>query len=136
MLKYVPALLIMLTMLSCGAFGQGVYGDITVNQADSLIKARPDSSVVILDVRTPGEYEKGHLKGAVMVNFLKRGFNRKLSKLDRDKAYIVYCKSGGRSAKTLTKMKKRKFREAYNMLGGIRDWTKEGYDIIIEDQKN
>ena len=126
----------MLAAMGCGAFGQRTYKHITVIQADSLINSKLDSSLVILDVRTPAEFEKGHLQNAVLVNFLKRGFRKNLSKLDKEKTYLVYCRTGGRSAKTLKKMKRRRFREAYNMLGGIRDWTNRGYDIVVNEKKN
>ena len=136
MIKNFLALLFLLAVISCGAFGQRVYRDISVNRADSIINATKDSSLVLLDVRTPAEYDKGHLEDAVLINILKRGFRRKLSGLDRDASYLVYCATGGRSARAMKIMKKKKFRKVYNMVGGIRDWTKEGYDIIIEEKKN
>jgi rhodanese-related sulfurtransferase len=113
-------------------FGQIINKNITVHQADSLIKARAgDKNFVILDIRTEMEYKKGHLANSFMINYLswKEG-KKKLWMLDRDKAYLVYCKTGVRSAAALKKMKKRKFREVYNMLGGIEDWMEEGYPVV------
>lgn len=112
---------------------QNLYKNITVHQADSLIKARADHpDFVILDVRTPLEYSNGHLENSVMINYLSRKDRKKLWKLDKNKSYLIYCRSGGRSLKAMKEAEKHEFREVYNMLGGMRDWYKEGYPIVVE----
>lgn len=108
--------------------------NISVQQADSLIKVEADNTdFVLLDIRTKGEYEKGHLENSKMVNYMARKGKREIFRLDKEKSYLIYCRTGVRSAALLRKMKRRHFKEVFNMAGGIRDWTKEGYPVIIEN---
>ncbi len=55
---------------------------------------------------------------------------QELEKLDRNKKYLLYCRSGKISGKTLKMMNKLGFKEAYNMKGGILAWSKAGYELI------
>ena len=114
--------------------GQVINTSITTQQADSLIKTRiNDSSLVILDIRTDMEFASGHLENAVQVNFLERRGKLKMWKMDRNKTYVIYCRSGKRSKTALDMMKDRKFEEVYNMLGGIKEWRKDGLYIAKEE---
>lgn len=79
-------------------------------------------SVVILDVRTPAEYAAGHLPHAVNIDFLATGFEAQVNQLDKDKQYLVYCKSGNRSTKAAAVMETKGFKKIYNLAGGITAW--------------
>lgn len=133
-----PAYLLLITLICLSGIevqAQRQYHNITVQQADSLIKARTDTSnFIVIDIRTPGEYQKGHLENVVLYNYLSRKGKRKILRLDKKKSYLIYCRSGGRSAALLKKMEKRRFHEVYNMLGGIKAWTKEDYPLIVEEK--
>ncbi len=110
--------------------------DITVQQADSLLKARADNpDFVLLDIRTQLEYDKGHLENSKMVNYMARKGKREIFRLDKEKSYLIYCRSGVRSAALLKKMRRRHFSEVYNMLGGIRDWMKMEYPVVTAIDK-
>jgi len=112
---------------------QVINTSITTQQADSLIKVRVnDPSFVVLDIRTDMEFASGHLENVVQINFLERRGKKKIWMLDRNKAYLIYCRSGRRSKSALDMMKDKKFKEVYNMLGGIKAWTKEGYYVAKE----
>ena len=108
-------------MASCGAQSEG-SGDVTVAQAQELIK---DKDVVIIDVRTPEEFEKGHLEGATMINFFGADFDQKIAELPKDQEYLVYCHSGNRSGKAVKKMEDAGFTNAHNMLGGWSAWSQK-----------
>ncbi|MEL6275066.1 MAG: rhodanese-like domain-containing protein, partial [Bacteroidota bacterium] len=56
--------------------------------------------VIILDVRTPAETDRGVIEGALLIDYRSPGFEDELAKLDKEKTYLVYCQSGGRSART------------------------------------
>jgi len=90
--------------------------------ASALLASRPD--VVVLDVRTPGEIEKGHIQGAVFADFNGSEFKTQLAGLDRRAPYIVHCRSGGRSTKALTTLKEMGFTDITHMDGGIKGWKK------------
>lgn len=69
----------------------------------------------LLDVRTPGEWEKGKLKKAECVDFMGQDFRQKVAVLDKSKPVFVYCASGGRSAKASGLLKTLGFTKIYNL---------------------
>jgi rhodanese-related sulfurtransferase len=81
---------------------------------------------VILDVRTPKEFGEGHVENAVSLNFFHEDFRKGLAKLDRDKTYLVYCRSGNRSSKAVEIMKGLNFKSVYHLPAGIVGWEEEG----------
>jgi rhodanese-related sulfurtransferase len=104
-----------------------IIKDITVQEASTLIKDNQDNpDFVILDVRTPDEFAGGHIADAVNLDYQAKTFRNELKKLDKDKTYLVYCASGGRSASAVDVMKELGFMTAYNMRGGISKWKAEG----------
>ena len=87
-----------------------------------LEKHRGNPEYIPLDVRTPGEYEEGHIENATFLNIKSKDFEDELEKLDKNKKYFVYCRSGVRSNKGANLMKKHGFKEVYNIVGGIEKW--------------
>lgn len=53
--------------------------------------------VTIIDIRTPEEFEEGHLEGAVNIDFYEDSFVSELDSLDKDDEVLIYCRSGNRS---------------------------------------
>jgi rhodanese-related sulfurtransferase len=90
------------------------------------LKETPDA--VLLDVRTPEEIEQGKIPGATPMNFKDADFETRLSALDKDKAYFVYCAVGGRSGKTVNLMKEKGFAKIYNLEGGFEAWKEQGLE--------
>lgn len=78
---------------------------------------------VILDIRTPEEYESGRIEGAVNIDYYASDFEENLEKLDRDAAYKVYCNSGNRSASALNLMEEMGFTNVVELDGGIQAWN-------------
>ncbi len=77
-----------------------------------------DGEAVLIDVRTPGEYEDGHAVPAVNIDYYAGDFQNSLDKLDRDGTYFLYCRSGNRSSRTMALMEKMGFHEVYDLAGG------------------
>lgn len=77
-----------------------------------------------LDVRTQEEVDAGVIPGSIHINYYDDNFEDQVAQLDKEKSYMVYCKSGGRSSKAVSKMKKLGFYNAYNMAGGYTKWKK------------
>ena len=109
----------------------GTYQSVTAQEADTLIEQNKDNpDFIILDVRTPGEFNRSHIAGAQNIDFYNSDFESNLEQLDKTKIYFVYCASGNRSGKAMKKMKSLNFRTVYNLLGGISGWTNAGYDVV------
>jgi rhodanese-related sulfurtransferase len=96
---------------------------IEVNAAKEFV-AR-DENAVILDVRTPIEYEVSHISGAVNVNVQDESFHDRVVALDPNKIYIVHCTknpAGGRSSRALETLKSLGFTQLYSLEGGYVAW--------------
>lgn len=74
----------------------------------------------LLDVRQPGEYEKGHIPGATLIPLPE--LNRRLGELPREEPVIAYCAVGGRSGAAARLLMGQGFNEVYNLVGGMRAW--------------
>ncbi|MGV6828784.1 MAG: rhodanese-like domain-containing protein [Flavobacteriales bacterium] len=84
-------------------------------------------NVQLIDVRTPDEYNQGHIKNALNIDFFDNThFSEKFNKLDKNKAIYIYCQSGTRSHKTAMKLEEMGFNKIYDLQGGYMAWTKSG----------
>jgi rhodanese-related sulfurtransferase len=107
---------------------QVAAGDYKDVDASAFRKMLEEKKGILLDVRTPSEYEEGHLPGAREVNFLSDDFVERISKLDKDTTYLIYCRSGHRSHQAGTKMKELGYK-VVNLKGGILGWEDHGFEI-------
>jgi rhodanese-related sulfurtransferase len=103
-----------------------IIENITPEEAYILIQENKDNpNFVILDVRTPEEFLGEYIENAVNLDYYSDTFRNNLDKLDKNKTYLIYCRSGRRSENALNIMKELDFREVYNMLGGVVKWKSE-----------
>lgn len=87
---------------------------------------KSDLNAVVIDVRTQMEMEEGYIPRAINVDIYNgQEFIESIMKLDKNKSYYVYCKSGGRSAQACAYMQQTGFEKVYNLLGGFHDWQGE-----------
>ena len=110
-------------ILSKKAVVEKVYEDIDIAKAKKIMSQSKD--YVLIDVRTPGEIANGKIGNALEMDIKSSDFKSKLSKLDRDKQYIVYCHVGGRSSNAVAMMKDMGFKQVYNLLPGYKGWSKK-----------
>jgi rhodanese-related sulfurtransferase len=85
---------------------------------------------MLIDVRTPGEFKKGYIAGAQLMNIFNDDFEAKLDKLDKNQVYYVYCAVGGRSNECTDMMKKKGFKNIIELEGGFNRWAKEKMPIV------
>lgn len=88
-----------------------------------------NGDVTIIDVRTPEEFENGHITGALNIDINSPDFEDRIKKLDPEKQYVVYCQSGGRSGRACSSIRQFGFHRAMNLAGGIVSWEREGFSI-------
>lgn len=105
---------------------------VSVQVVDSVLTEHEsaDHSIIIYDIRTPGEYANGFIEGAINLNYYGTGFDDTLAALDKKKEYLIYCASGGRSAGAFNKMKALNFEMVYNMIGGVNAWKAAGFKLV------
>jgi len=85
--------------------------------------------VQLVDVRTPEEYNSGHIEKSQNIDVRSPDFDGQIAKLDKLKPVLVYCRSGKRSAKCTEKLKSAGFVKIYDLKGGITKWKYKGYDV-------
>jgi len=98
-------------------------GTITPDDAFKLIEQhKEDSNLVILDVRPQDEFKEEHIQGAQNLDYNGHEFRKKVEKIDKEKNYIIYCRSGVRGEYFMGIMKELGFPKVYNILGGFVGW--------------
>ncbi|TNJ44528.1 rhodanese-like domain-containing protein [Tamlana fucoidanivorans] len=119
-------------LLSLGFFGcnqlasqDGVF-NVTAEKFKHLTSHK---SVLVVDVRTPEEFEEGHIPNAINIDFLSKDFKPTIEKLDNKQPVYIYCRSGRRSSKSTVDFKKAGFSEIYNLQGGIQEWKSLKFPI-------
>lgn len=89
-------------------------------------KAQNDDKAVLLDVRTEEEVDEGFIPNSKNIDIYKgQEFVDEVDKLDRDKHYYIYCRSGKRSSQACTLLDQMGFAETYNLAGGFSEWEGE-----------
>lgn len=86
-----------------------------------------ERGATVIDVRTPEEYVAGHIDGAELVDIQDPDFDVQIATLDQSKTYVVYCRSGNRSAVAAERM-----RDAGLMVldgGGLDDMSAAGWPV-------
>jgi rhodanese-related sulfurtransferase len=101
--------------------GQDTTGSaISQQKFKKLIKKK---NSVVIDVRTPEEYQAGFIASATNLNVMDSlNFLNTMATLDKKKKYLLYCKSGRRSGKALLMMKNMGFQNIRHLKGGITEW--------------
>jgi len=118
----------------------GLYGctmenqtiqNITVSEAQQIIEENKENiNFLVIDVRTPEEYNEGHIEGAVNIDIYAADFKDRLSQLNIDKKYLVHCRSGSRSNEATNMMKDLEFKEVYHMNEGILGWQEKNLPLV------
>lgn len=101
--------------------------DISGEEAVALLSA--ENRPTVIDIRTPEEFAEGHIEGAQLIDYKANDFEEKVAKLDRDKAYLFHCKSGGRSKQSLGTWEELGFQKLYHLDSGFLGWEKAGGEV-------
>ncbi|WP_027138557.1 rhodanese-like domain-containing protein [Gaetbulibacter saemankumensis] len=119
---------ISLTILGCRqGKAQENYVNVSPEKMQKLL-LKTDKAQII-DVRTPEEYQAGHLMHAINIDFYSKSFSEDIKKLDVEKPVFIYCKSGRRSRSSTEQFKAAGFDKIYNLEGGYLGWIEQGHKI-------
>lgn len=94
-------------------------------------KLMKKENTVVLDVRTAEEFSSGHIPGAINLDVKQEDFRKMVSELDKNKTYLIYCRSGKRSAKALNIMDSIGYPQLLHLRRGIQKWKGD-----LQTQKN
>lgn len=109
--------------------GCGSVAATNLGAADFQKKAS-EAGVVVLDVRSSGEFMTGHIANALNIDVEGMTFDGDISKLDKAATYAVYCRSGRRSEIAVGKMKDAGFKNLFNLTSGVQEWQAAGLPLV------
>ena len=109
-LYFIMILMFLFTALSCSKKN---YDNINIKKALDIMSK--STNLVLLDVRTPEEYMSGSAPNSINIDVLNTDFMSKINLLDKNKEYIVYCRSGNRSTIASSIMFTNGFLHVYNL---------------------
>lgn len=89
-------------------------------------KHKDDPTFLVLDVRTPEEFARGHLPGAVNVDYYRPDFRQALQAMDRNLTVLAYCHSGPRSNAAVRQLSELGFAQVLDLPGGWAAWRRAG----------
>jgi rhodanese-related sulfurtransferase len=116
-----------LVLTGCLAADERILAPRAARELIEKNMGRPD--FLILDVRTPGEFRRGFIEGAVLMDYYAPDFRERFAALDRSATIFVYCHSGGRSSDVLQLADKLGFAHVFDLRGGIVAWVGEGLPL-------
>ncbi|MFX1286455.1 MAG: PKD domain-containing protein [Promethearchaeota archaeon] len=106
------------------------YVDVSADKAKQIIDR--NKNAIILDVRTPSEYETVRINDSTLIPLAH--LESKMDELDKEDFIVVYCKSGGRSQEASNILKEHGFLYVHNMEGGIEAWQEAGFPVVPETE--
>ena len=113
-----------LSLLSFSAFSSNV-GDISQQE---LLEANTNS-VVIVDVRTPEEFQQGHVRNAINVPLSNIIDNPAILRISKEKPIVLYCRSGYRAGKAAEALQKNGHQNLRHLKGDMQAWLKAGLPV-------
>ncbi len=117
-------LLILILGLSCAENTVNAQNRLTPDAFEAMLKS--DSTIQLVDVRTPAEFQSGYIAGAQNLNIQDADFAKKIRQLDKTRPVLVYCAVGGRSAKAASQFSTLGFLKVYDLKGGMTAWKDGG----------
>lgn len=126
---FFPVLLVIaLATPSCGQTGKDSSKTVLpVEEYAKQLAALKDAQKV--DVRTPDEYNSGHIEGFSNIDWQGNSFEAEAAKLDKNKPVMIYCRSGRRSAAAHDALLKMGFKNVIDLKGGITAWQDAGKPV-------
>jgi rhodanese-related sulfurtransferase len=126
-LSIILGIVFAMVLTSCEKEDKGDIQVITSEEMQTLLELE---DVQFVDVRSEEERKKsGYIEGSQNIDFNSPTFDEDINKLDKSKPVILYCKTGGRSAKCAQKLKDAGFVKIYDLKGGITQWQFQGFKV-------
>lgn len=102
---------------------------VTTISAEDFKKKAESGKYTIIDIRTPREFEAGHIKGAINIDFYKKSFYTKMAAY-KNKPFIYYCRSGNRTGNAKRNFMKLGYKESYELGHGTIAWKRAKYGFV------
>lgn len=134
-ISLIVLLIVLLLASACGTDGKsdtesGKATVVSITAEEAKAKMDSDDSIILVDVRTPEEYREGQIPGAILLPVSDIEAKAESELPDKSATYIVYCRSGSRSAAAASQLVEMGYENIYD-LGGINDWP---YEKVTGDE--
>lgn len=111
-----------------------IYKMIETDEGQKMIEEnKGNDNFVLLDVRTKAEYNESHIEGCIHHDYYSKDHKDFLKTLDRNKTYLLYCRTQVRSGGTAEMMKELGFTKIYWMNGGMTKWLRENRPSVFPE---
>ena len=120
---------VLLPIFSCAETQNYDSGDVRNVSAPQFKVLIEQGAGQLVDIRTPGEFQQGHIHGAVLIDFYSSSFREDLDRLDKNTPIYIYCRSGNRTSQSLRILEGLGFREIVNLQHGLIDWQRNGFSL-------
>lgn len=121
MVRRMPGLgilsLILAMLAGCGAGAADPAVDISI---DETLRLWQNKEAAIIDVRTPAEYQDGHIPG--VANIPLDELEKRMGEIPKDKKVVLICRTGNRSAQGTKLLRDKGFANVYNSTAGMSSW--------------
>lgn len=111
-------IILAMALILAGCSSRIGYGNITVDQVQKVIDENP--GIVLLDVRTQLEHDEDALDGSVLIPIDE--IAARVSEIDKDATYLLFCRSGNRSGQVYDYLKSEGYTKLFNMQGGMVEY--------------
>lgn len=129
MKKLTIVLGIVLFVVTLGCINEEKAVIVTPEEMQTILQSE---DVQLIDVRTPEEYNEGHIENSQNIDYKSPTFAEDILVLDKTKPVIVYCKSGKRSGNSSKILKKAGFEIVYDLEGGILEWKGTRHEVTVD----
>ena len=116
------------TVVACDSEAQAETPGAYTVDSDTAVTMIEDGDRVIIDVRTPQEFEQAHVVGAANIDVEAPDFADRIAELDPEQLYLVYCRTGNRSAIAAAQMAEAGFADIADA-GGLADLARAGAPV-------
>lgn len=122
--------LLLVAVNGCGPEGVRHESELNRVGVDEFARLVEQGGFALLDVRTPEEFSAGHIPGAINLDVQSASFITDLRGLKAEQGYLVYCRSGRRSARASGIMAEEGFRDLFDLAPGFNGWKSAGRTVV------
>lgn len=103
--------------------------------SDSQLLEILDSDHILVDVRTPEEYDSGYIQNAINYDYYSESFVNEILSLEKNSSIILYCRTDNRSTKTANFLQENGYEKIFVLRDGITEWVKNDNDLTYTSTK-
>jgi rhodanese-related sulfurtransferase len=118
-------------LLLLTTFFANAQGIKQINSPEAKTLLQQNNKIVVLDVRTPGEFVQGHIANAVNIDVNQSDAIERINKLDKNATYLVYCRTKNRSGVVVNYMIQNGFKVVYQIVDGIAGLSQN--NLLVKD---